>query len=129
MEGDFRDAVDLPVGGDRSPDPVGGRPSAWVVLGEVDPPLLVKARGGEMILECGPFQWFMPVWRGWSVRTHSRIEETRGFSTSRGVTAGDAFMTLPFSSWTSGCHGARNLTATGANRSWYWKMPPCPESG
>ncbi|MET9565350.1 hypothetical protein [Streptomyces tauricus] len=98
MEGDFRDAVDLPVGRDRGLDPVGGRPSAWVVLGEVDPPVLLKARGGEMILECGPFQWSMPVWRGWSVRTHSRIEETRGFSTSRGATAGDALMTLPFSS-------------------------------
>ncbi|WP_164551854.1 hypothetical protein [Streptomyces sp. WAC 01529] len=43
----------------------------------MDLSVLLQAPGvGEMIPECGPFQWFMPVWRGWSVRTHSRIEES-----------------------------------------------------
>ena len=30
-----------------------------------------------MMPEWGPFQWSMPVWRGWSVRIHSRIEEEK----------------------------------------------------
>jgi hypothetical protein len=38
----------------------------------------------------------MPLWRGWSVRTHSRIEEVRCFVTPGCGGAGDVLMVLPF---------------------------------
>jgi hypothetical protein len=46
----------------------------------------------------------MPVWRGWSVRTHSRIEEVKCFFTSGcggDSEDGDVFMMLPFSVWSA----------------------------
>ena len=40
-----------------------------------------SSRPGDaaMIPECGPFQWSIPVWRGWSVRIHSRMDEVKCF--------------------------------------------------
>src|SRR5215216_839488 len=44
--------------------------------------------------------------------------------------AGCEFISLlPFPWCSRGGQRSRNSTATGANLSWNWKMPPCPESG
>ena len=36
---------------------------------------------------------------------------------------------LPPPAWRIGLSASRNSRTAGTNRSWYWKMPPCPESG
>src|SRR5438105_13203068 len=48
----------------------------------------------EMIFECGPFQWSIPVWRGWSVRIHSRMEVEKCFCTFACALDGDVLISL-----------------------------------
>src|SRR6266516_2366927 len=52
LEGDFRDSVDLSVGGDRGFDPVDRWPPAGVLPREVDLPVLLQAWSGG--LSSGP---------------------------------------------------------------------------
>ena len=82
-----------------------------------------------MIPECGPFQWSIPFWRGWSVRIHSRMDELKCFFTPTCGFDDDVLMSLLLSQCGRAGQAARNSAATGANFSWNWKTPPWPESG
>jgi hypothetical protein len=71
-----------------------------------------------------------PLWRGSSVRIHSRMEEAKCLLTPTYGPDDVVVMSLLLSSDGPGPgQSPRNAAATGANLSWNWKTPPWPESG